>query len=127
MFGAATYRVSSTLVVDAVAARQQHQLRRGGHCGFVSHEDDWHHFWRKAVLGDQRKPGQSSALLRVPKRDGNGLKRKKINPLLDLAKPLRFSDSLVRIDTVPPLSLFFFVSYCFLIYTNCMGIRENVV
>lgn len=76
LLGAATYRVSPTVVVDAVAARLQHHLRCGGHCGFVSHEDDWHRFWRKAVSGDQTKPGQSSVLLAVPKHGGNGLKKK---------------------------------------------------
>lgn len=76
LLGAATYRVSPTVVVDAVAARLQHHLCCGGHCGFVSHEDDWHRFWRKAVSGDQTKPEQSSVLLSVPKHGGNGLKKK---------------------------------------------------
>lgn len=127
MLGAATYRVSPTVVVDAVAARLQHHLRCGGHCGFVSHEDDWHRFWRKAVSGDQTKPGQSSVLLAVSKHGGNGLKRKKTNPLLNLTKALRFSDSLLRIDTVPPLSLFFFVPaiFSFLSY-ELYGIQGNV-
>lgn len=74
LLGAATYRVSPTVVVDAVAARLQHHLRCGGHCGFVSHEDDWHRFWRKAVSGDQTKPEESSVLLE-PKHGGNGLKK----------------------------------------------------
>lgn len=45
-----------SIVVDAVADRWQQHPRRGYHCS-VTCDDDWHHIWKREVLGGQRRQG----------------------------------------------------------------------